>query len=498
MNSTRYKTNKLTAAIGLLVICSSMLVACGGSGDSSDTTAGIGGTGIVSGQITGFGSIHVNGGKFDIDTSQFNVDGDVNATQADLALGMVVQLKVETEAGIYTGRALEVNYDDEIEGPVTNIMFDGTLKTGIVFGQTITFDEATTIYVNTSFGSIGEEGALLAPDVIEVSGFRFSDNEIAATYVRFIEDLNPGVTEVELRGPVKSLTGVPPNQNFMIDGTMITTNIVTELEVDGEVLVPDLYVEVKGKIQNDLSVIADKVESEDEDFGGDVDDISLQGIISMFNDITDFEIDGQAIDASQVSPANLSPANAASLLGEGVEIEVEGDIVNGVLIAEELELREGETKLKSFVSFVYADNIRFEVGYTGLPGSIVINTNGQTLFDDEGPLQLSNFSVADMNVGDFVIVEGIESADEVIAETVKRKNSVDPDDSELEGQVDIFVVDTSITVLGITYDVSVADFEDATGPVSSAVFFSQLAPGVLVEIKDEEAADGIAEEVELE
>jgi hypothetical protein len=498
MNSIRHKANKLATTVCLLVVCSSLLIACGEGSDSSDQTAGIGGTGIVVGKITGFGSIHVNGGKFDIDTSTFLVDGKSFVGQAGqdaLAAGMVVRIKVETENGTFSSIALDVVYDDEIEGPITNIILDPTnptLKIGAIFGQMITFDATSTVFdadgnPGFNFASIG------VSDVVEVSGFRVSATEIAATYVRFVEDLNPGTTKVELRGQVKTLMGTPPNETFMIDGVVITTNIATKLEVGG-VLVEGLYVEVKGKIQNDLSVIADKVESEDENFGDDINEISLQGIISNYISDANFKIDGQTVDASS---AQLKPTGLT--LVDGLNIEVEGEIVGSKLIADEVELREGETKLKSFVSFVYPDNIRFEVNYTGLPGSIVVNTNGQTLFDDEGPLQLPNFSVADINVGDFVIVEGIESANMVTAEIVKRKDSMNPDDSELEGQVDSFITDMSITVLGITYNVNGGtDYEDATGNVSSTIFFNQLRDGDIIEIKDDVTADGIAEEVELE
>jgi hypothetical protein len=495
MNLIRRKVNKLTTTVCLLVICSSLLSACGGSGggsDGSDSIAGIGGTGVVFGKITGFGSVHVNGDIFDIDTSLFDVDGDTGADQGDLALGMVITLKVETENGVYTGKALEVVYDDEIQGPVMSISTPGpgdTQRTFDVFGQTITIDETSTVFEGTTFLGLDNN------DVVEISGFRTSDNEINATYVEWKETLANG-SEVELRGTVSGY--MPPTMQFMLDGILINFDIDTTIDVPNDVLENGQFVEVKGKYQGP-AVDADEIEFEEEGFGDDVDNIDLQGIISMFNSISDFEIDGQAIDVSQVSTANMSPANAASLLGVGVEIEVEGDIVNGVLIADELELREGETKLKSFVSFVYPDNIRFEINYTGLTGSILINTNSQTLFKDEGPLELPNFSVADMNVGDFVIVEGIESADEVTAETVKRKNSMDPDDSELEGQVDTFVVDTSITVLGITYKVNGGtDYEDATGTVLSTIFFNQLRDGDIVEIKDEVTADGFAEEVELD
>jgi len=332
MNSIRHKTNKLTTAIGLLVICSNMLVACGG--DSSDTTAGIGGTGIVSGQITGFGSIHVNGGKFETDTSRFDVDGDTSADQSDLAVGMVVRLRVEVENGVFGNTALEVVYDDEIEGPLTNVMNSGpTIKTGTIFGKTITFDQASTIFVDTSFNTIGQNGDLLAEDVIEVSGFRTSETEIAATYVRFKEDLRPGITEVELRGLIKTLAGTPPDETFVIDNIGITTNIATELEVPNGMLVDGLYVEVEGVIQTPTSVLAEEVEQEDEDFDDDIAKISLEGVVSGFTNInSDFFVGSQRVNAST---AELIPGGL--IIADDLKVEVEGQVTGGLLIADEVE-----------------------------------------------------------------------------------------------------------------------------------------------------------------
>jgi hypothetical protein len=332
MNLIRHNAKKLIAAIFLLVTCSSLLVACGGS--DSDTTAGIGGTGIVSGKITGFGSIYVNGGKFEIDNSLFDVDGDTSADQSDLALGMVVRLRVETEDGILGNTALEVVYDDEIEGPVIGVMtdpMDPTIKTGTVFGKTITFDQANTIFEDTSFANIGEEPDPGVQDVIEVSGFRISPTEITATYVRFIEDLGPD-SEVELRGTITDYSpGLP--ETFKIDGITITTDVDTEIEVPNGMLDDGIYVEVEGVIQGPTSVLAEEIESEDEDFDDDVDDISLQGIVSDFTGIgNDFSLGSQRVNAStaQFSPAGLTLAN-------GLDIEVEGQIIGSVLIADEVE-----------------------------------------------------------------------------------------------------------------------------------------------------------------
>lgn len=502
MNSIQRKANKFATTACLLAVCSSLLIACGGSSDSSDTTAGIGGTGIVSGQITGFGSIHVNGGKYNIDNSNFEVDGNPfvgQAGQDELALGMVVQIRVETDNGAFTGTALDVVYDDEIEGPIRNIRQVGSQRIGEIFGQTITFDETNTILDANgdpffNFGSLGND------DVVEVSGFRVSTTEIAATYVRFIENLIPGATEVELRGPINTLTGTPPNETFLLDGTVITTNAATELDVPGGVLVEDLYVEVKGKIQNDSSIIADKVEEEDENFG-DVDDISLQGVVSGFTSLAnDFFIDSQLINAST---AQLSPPSL--ILVDGLNIEVEGEIVGGRLIADEVEAREGKSKLRSEISEV--DTISyafFKIRYpVVMPNEVTVRIDGQTLFEDETntPPVTVPFSLDDLMATDFVRIEGQEVGGEVVASIVKRTDGTGQA-LKLEGAVDSFVTDSSITILGVTYDVDPTpgtgtDFENFP---DSTAFFAALNPlgGDFVEIEDDDVADGIVDEVEVE
>ncbi len=504
MTQPRQKKVKPGVTLASLLLSGLLLSACGGSSndDSAGVSAGIGGTGIVSGTITGFGSVHVNGNRYDTSSSQFIVDGASGAGigQDDLAVGMVVRLEVETQDGAYTGKALKVIYDDEIEGPVAavSIPVDGG-RTFSVFGKTIAIDETKTIFEDTSFTQIGMEGDPNVPDIVEVSGFRSpasSGVDIVATYVKFRDDLIPGSTQVELRGAIKNLSGTPPDENFQIDGTGpdIFTNAATELDVPGDVLVEDLYVEVKGVIQNDLSVIADEVEYEDEDFDENVDDISLQGIVSGFTDIdADFFIGAQRVNARD---ARISPEGA--IVANGVEVEVEGEIVGGTLIADEVELRQGETKLRTFVNSVDADNNRFEVSYLPLAGTVSVRTNGQTLFkDDTGAVQ--NFNLNQLQATNFVRVEGQEVNGEVIASIVKR---VDPEDLKLEGAIDSYTRDFSITVLGIEYMV---DPDPLLGTVfegyaNSTEFFDalDLAGGGFVEIEDDAPPDGVADEVELD
>ncbi len=506
MNIFRGKPIRLLTIICSMLVSIAMLNACGGSGGGSDTTAGIGGTGISVGKVTDFGSILVNGSIFNINQAQFLVDGEEEVGQAGqdaLSIGMVVLVKAETNNGVFTGEALEVFYDDEVEGPVAATPVDvpssnGAQKTFTIFGQTITIDETGTIFEGTTFAGLD------ANDVVEISGFRTSDTTIDATYVEFKGTLVPGTTEVELRGTISGY--MPPTQEFMLDGVLITFDNMTDIDVSG-VLDNGLFVEVEGIYFDNPSVLvhAEEIEEEEEGFGDDVDDVSLQGIISDFmGGPQTFEIDGQAID---FSGAQIEPSGAT--LENGLEVEVEGDIVGGVLIAEEVEVREGEAKLKAFVSSVNLANNSFEVSYPGL-GTVTIKVDAQTTFEDEkGSSPLGDLELSDLTpVVDFVKIEGKEMVnDEVVAGTIKR---IDDDDYKLQGAVDDFIPLTSITVLGIIFPVDDApgtgtEFENFP---NAAAFFSALDAEITagndpeVEIEDKLSSPqtplGIADKVELE
>ena len=511
MNIFSGKPIRLLTTLFSMLVSIAMLNACGGSsGGGSDTTAGIGGTGIVAGKITDFGSIFVNGGIFNTNQSQFIVDGDSSATQDDLSIGMVVLLRVETNNGVFTDKAIEVVYDDEVQGPITSVTpdpMDPTLKTVTVFGQTITIDDTITLFEDSSVTPDPNYGfaTIAVNDVIEVSGFRTSATEITATYVEKTDDLNPGISEVELRGTISQFSAI--NQNFMLDGVLITFDNMTDIEVSG-VLDNGLFVEVEGIYFNNPSVLvhAEEIEEEEEGFGNDVDDVSLQGIISNFMaGPQTFEIDGQMID---FSGAQIEPAGAT--LENGLEVEVEGDIVGGVLIAEEVEVREGEAKLNAFVSSVDLASNSFEVSYFGGLGTVTIKVDAQTTFKDEkGSNPLGDLELSDLTPAvDFVKIEGIEMLnDEVVAGTIKR---IDDDDYKLEGVVDSFSPPTSITILGIIFPVddtpvTGTEFE---GFASAADFFTALDAEFTagnnpeVEIEDEISSPqtplGIADNVELE
>lgn len=496
MSITYLRRKSSFGMLAIVVAGSVFLASCGGGGGGggSSQSAGVGGTGIAAGKTTGFGSIYVNGTRYDTDSSQFIVDGDPG-TQNDLAVGMYVKLRVKTLDGNFTGEALEVVYDEEIQGPVSLITPTGsgvTQRTFLVLGQTVTINDTGTIFKGTpgnpNFGFAGIEDG----DVVEVSGFRTSPTAINATYVEFEEDLVLTSSEVELRGAIQNLNGIPPDETFEIDGIEIETDNFTQL--NGLVLVETLEVEVKGIIQTQgpTTVLATKVEIEDDEFDDDVDDIKLQGVVSdIASGISNFLIGSQRVDASGI---------AGLALVDGMNIEVEGEIIGSKLIADEIEFEEEETKLRSYVDTVDAPNGKFAVHYPAMSGptTVTVHVDSQTHFEDEtgGVLVTSPFSLDDLNEGlvDYVRVEGVEIANnEVLANVIKRTS---PDDKlELEAVVDGYDAGVSITVLGIQYQLDGSTTYEPPVP--------DIEVGDFVEIEDDDdpppnQADGIADEVEEE
>ena len=450
------------------VLISPLISGCGSSGGGGDTTAGIGGTGVTQGKVTGFGSIFVNGVEFETGQSQFEVDGDATATEANLSIGMVVKITGSVDSNGLTGTADQVVYDDEIQGPIATITaaIDGK-RTATVFNKTIIIDETTTSFDDSNFAD------LQVNDIIEVSGFDATTTTINATFIKKIGTY-PAKTEIELKGTIGNLSG----NSFELAGATVTTDNDTEIDVPGGSLSNGLFVEVKGNLTSLTTILAEEIELEEDGFEED-EEVSLQGIISNFVSASDFTINGQAVNASG---AELSPDNL--VLENGLNVEVDGEIDNGVLIADEVELRQGEVKIKAFVNSVDIPNSRFTYTFMNTIGGIQIKTDNQTSFEDE-VANTPNFSLDQIMPGYFVKIEGINTGSEIIASQVKR---LDPtgEDVEVQGVIELFTPLSSIRILGITFQL------DATVLVPTPL--PQI--GDLVEIVDDFPLDGDIDEIE--
>jgi hypothetical protein len=341
----------------------------GGSGGGGGQAAGIGGTGkIASGTVTGFGSIILTDGEYDIDNATCNVDDQDTSAQLEcgLEIGMVVTVTASSfDDATRTGVATSVLHDDDVEGPVAGLIPDGTTQRFTVLGVTVVVDAASTEFDDSfagfNFDSIADN------DVVEVSGLFDANGVLNATYIEKKGVLVPNTTQVELKGTVSNAgSGAGEGDSFTVNGINVTIDIGADLsDVPGGVVMDGMFVEAKGVFVNAGQVNAFEVEVEDDVIGDDEDDVSIEGIISEFNGINDFKVSGQAVNASS---ATLEPATLQ--LGDGLRVEVEGPIISGVLVAEEVEAEGGDIKVNATVSSVLPANNTVTLTLGSIPNDL--------------------------------------------------------------------------------------------------------------------------------
>jgi hypothetical protein len=449
---------------------------CGGGGGSSSSDDDSDTTIASRGVITGFGSVYVNGTRYHTGSTQFSVDDD-NGSESDLRVGMVVTVKGSKSANGATGSATHIYYDNELKGPVSSITpdpLDATRKTLVILGQSVEVNANTTI---------DDDGGLTfdtiqLDDVLEVSGFN-TDSGLVATHI----ELQPDDLEIEIRGEIRNLAA----DSFTINGFPVIYNLTTQLE-DIAMLDNDLYVEVEGQLNAPgNTLIASKIEGEERDLDDSMDDAEVEGAIYDFNAAKQtFKILGQAVNAggARFYPSTLVLAN-------DLIVEAEGHIVNGVLVADEVEQKGKKIKIYATLSAVGADSVSFNFNAT----DIVARVNHQTEIEDD--INDNDILLSQLSAGDFVELEAFDDGSGVInAVEIERKA---PDEVRIVGPVEAWdETSQSVTLLGIDFDLSAASYENELDQkISAATFYGALSPGVFIKIKDADS-NGVFEKAELD
>lgn len=464
-----------------------LMTACGGGGGgpllSSITGSGITGSLSTSpiktrGVITGFGSIFVNGVEFETDSADVTLD-DNTGVQSDLKLGMVVEITGAIDDGGTTGNATQINFDDDVQGPVSTITDNADLnqKELLILDTTVIADAITTIFEDVTFDTLS------TGDLLEVSGFFDASGNLLATRIEKKEDFTAGTSEIEIKGTVSNLL----NSTFSLGSFTVDFSTADLNEVPGGSITSGMFVEVKGTL-NGVAISATEVDLEDDFFGEDEDEVSVEGVISSFNGSDDFIVAGQQIDASS---AVLFPATLN--LQDDISVEVEGPIVGGVLIAETVEARDGEIELSGNVSSVNASTRAITLQFAN--GTITFITDAKTqLEDDTDVVDILTFD--DINSGDYLEVKALDNGSELVALEVKRDED---DEDKIQGPVESFSEQNlTVTVLGLTFSVDGAVFENVNDvTITASEFFNTLTTSSLIKLVDENT-DGTAEEVEFE
>jgi hypothetical protein len=214
----------------------------------------------------------------------------------------------------------------EIVGPVERV--DTASSQVRVLGQTV------TVNADTVLDGIASLAAMRAGDIVEV--FAFFDPTTGAYAATRVERESAPPT-YKLRGPIARLDTA--GRAFAIGGATISYAEVPTGELPGLADGVTARVELRTaprdgrwiatRVSTPLPAIPESVVTE------------LEGFITDFQSLARFRVDGAIVDAS--GPGVEFERGNGSQLGDGVQIEVKGRMRGGVLVAERVEIRRGNS-----------------------------------------------------------------------------------------------------------------------------------------------------------
>ncbi len=466
-----------------LVLMSFLSVACGSSG-GGNTSGGIGGTGISKGTIEGFGSVIVNGVKFNTDGATFTVD-DQPGSQNDLAVGMVVEVDINDDGTT----ANHVEFESEVEGPVD--ARDDNNHTLTVLGRTVIVDDNTKI--EDTAGNALPFNTLVTDDQLEVSGLVFSDDRVHATHIqRQDAQFIAGLTEVELKGTVSALDTIP--DTFIIGTQTVHYSGATFTRMTAADLANGLFVEVKGTRDGSGILQAATIDKEDGFGPGDGLQVEIEGLVTAFTSGDSFSVNGQPVSTSSLT---VYEDGAKDDIALNVRLEVEGTISGGVLAAKKVQFRGNRIKIEANVESKSTSGPN-TVTIFGIP----VRINTATSLEDDSSIKDPDLTFADIQVGERLELRGYLTGTGtervVVATRVEREDL--RSDVRLQAPVDL-VANPDLVLAGVTVNTSsTLVFKDRNDNlISATTFFGQVKAGDLVKAKGTlSGTEILAEEVEFE
>ena len=524
------------------------LAACGGGGssgsaDSSTTaaasTATASGTGsstaltstkeVASGAVTGFGSVIVEGVRYDDSAARVQIEDDSasprSVSSAAIRLGM--QVSVASDDG---ATAKSVTASAEVIGRITSLAADGF----VVAGQTVKV--STDAASPTVFEGVTGLAGLQVNDRVEVHGQRDASNNIVATRIERKDATASAI--VRIVGPVANVDNTA--KSFSLGGLTVTWTTTTRLLPAGTTLAngqrvavwsdaaivgntlaaksivvrasdtsSDGTARVGGFVRAlDFAAKTFKVDNVDVDataasfVNGTASDLAngrrvrvrgsfvggvlkatevrfvksqgdavaqVTGAITDFVSSASFKVRGVPIDASGADVV-FSNGTAATL-GNGVVVRIEGPVVGDVVKPTQVEFRSTTVSLRpgSTRSETSVDGIVTEVAAGG--ASFVLNGTTVTV----GTTTVVQGSLTNLRSGAHVEVEGTVVNGVLVASKIEIKTQEDSSVARVRGNVTDYVSASDFRVAGQKVDASSATFVNGAA--------TDLANGRIVEAK---------------
>lgn len=411
------------------------------------------GTGYIAfGSISDFGSIFVNGIEFFTDKASITINGVPNRPESDLRIGMALTVNGVLDSSGVKGTASSVEYHANALGMIDRAP-DAASGTFGVLGQVI-LTNARTVFAN-----VIDASQLQLGDYVEVSGFPGPGGLLATRVER-----KTSMPTVQVQGVLANLSGT----TFTLGTLTVDDSIATFKNVPSGGLANGQTLVVVGPTPQNGFLQAQSVEVLNTSPSGGTNG-SVSGVIATASP-TLITVNGLALVVSGSTQwVNGGPSD----LAVGLSVKVDYTVIASTAYATRIEYT--QLSEPSYVEANVTAKNPSSVELLG-PGGVLVTANSATQFQDNSGANLKTMTLADLNVGDHLQVEGRQVDSNVLLATkvVRRK----PTETAIviEGRA-LSVAQPVFTIidLGITVT-SATDLRDSAGsPITADVFFAQAA-----------------------
>jgi Domain of unknown function (DUF5666) len=463
MKFTSTLSRPIGAALTVLSLC--VLVACGGGSGGSASEA-VPPTNVtppteaptaVSGTITGFGSVIIDGVKFDDSKTSVAMGTNPAATTAgtltDLKLGMRVEGTVKN--GVMTDLVVQAS----LIGPIGAVNVVGSTLT--VYGQTVTV--LSTGATPTAYEGVAGLSGLALSDVVEVHGTVDANKRLTATRVERKPqgDLAKGV---RLGGLVAQLDNTAKTFKFndlTVDYSAANLLPTGSTPANGAMAV--VYADA-APVAGVLRAKALKLERPEQGshFG-------IGGRINVFVSAAQFNLGGIRVDAS----AATFEGGTAADLAAGVSVGVEGTVTGEVLKADKVRIFKAPVDVKASLAGQVTDWL----------SATSFKVRGQMV--DASNASFVGGAANDLGAGAWLVVSGKVQGETLLAEKIEFKAPPTAKLVTLKGEVrDLDLTAMTFKFLGVTLKLG-------DGAVWEGGSLTQLVNGRRVEITGTANAEGV-------
>jgi hypothetical protein len=449
-----------------VIALATLAVACGGGygGGSSYTTGTAAPAGVSVGAITGFGSVHVNGRKFETTSTSISID-DSAGTQAELHVGDVIEVRGHHDSASGKDVADQIQMHSNVQGPLQSI--DAATLTLVVMGQTVVVSAATSFDDAISPASVA---GLATGDILRVSGMPAADGSIQATRI----ERKPTGSALRVVGTASGVDATAKSLHvnaLLVDfGNAELSGFAAGGPKDG-----DLVKASGTSLDATGALMATKLELRTgKELRGDANGESeVEGLVTRFASATDFDVAGRPVTTTSTTTFS---GGAVGDLAANLRVEAEGSTdANGVLVATRVKIeREADTRL-----LAQADAVDATAGTVTMLG-VTVSVTATTRFEDHGPTHVNTFGLADVHTGDWLEVRGTvrpppppAGSNAVVAERLERTRAAD---SVVLAGVVKSATQPLFTMLAVPVDtVPATVFVDARrNAIDAATFFTNL------------------------